>query len=429
LIAVIPRLSSSVVAPPPPPANPTSTNSLKYNTRLVTDEHRFQAAGEPLAIIDRIGVNRGRIIIADADLDRVLVDETIILATFTNAAPVNGEMWRDDSTGLFQFRENGATVGLAGGGGGATTELDNLGITAINADLLFDASTYDIGDSTNRVDNLNVNTVRLRSGSGVANIPSIFSSTGLTLDFNIPTGSTMNLYENLVPKHSWSQGTYTAPNIIVNESLFISNNGLFPVTEGFLQRNNDTISLYIPIFEIMNATSVDDELAQLNLTKVDPNPANGDLVAEINFLTRDTGVEVEYGSILVENIDVTDNAVMSFLVRANNGLVTAMSLTGDDNNQRFMMICAGSDQFRIQPGLGRMAYFVTPQVFDFSANIGTAGTIEIPQFSNASPSVNDLNSTLGAFDGAMGHNTSDGKLYIRKSATVWSFYNESGTII
>ena len=52
--------------------------------------------------------------------------------------------------------------------------------------------------------------------------------------------------------------------------------------------------------------------------KEDNTPVNGDRVGALNFQVDDGGVFVTYGAIRVTNIDVTDNAVMDFELRANN---------------------------------------------------------------------------------------------------------------
>jgi len=124
----------------------------------------------------------------------------------------------------------------------------------------------------------------------------------------------------------------------------------------------------------------------------------------------------------------TDNSALTFFARANNGLISALSLSGDDNNQRFQMLCSGTSQFRIQPVFDRMGYFVTPQVTDFSLNLGTAGSIEMPKIANGSPSLTDLNQAFGAFDGAFGYESVDERLYVRESSTRWVFFNADGAV-
>lgn len=61
----------------------------------------------------------------------------VLLTPTTNTFLTDGQIWYDSAASKFKGRQNGATVDLigAGGGGGATTELDNLTVTALNADV------------------------------------------------------------------------------------------------------------------------------------------------------------------------------------------------------------------------------------------------------------------------------------------------------
>jgi len=91
------------------------TQSMLYNMPLTSDSHRFRSGGENLATISRIGSNQGQV-----DTFSIAGDiHTIRAQAFFGSAPIpspllNGAQWRDQATGLFQFRENGITQGLAG---------------------------------------------------------------------------------------------------------------------------------------------------------------------------------------------------------------------------------------------------------------------------------------------------------------------------
>lgn len=150
----------------------------------------------------------------------VNANDVLQLGVDATAPTVVGE-FRNDGTDVLVF--SGGAVRNLSDGGGANIQLSNLGVTAINADLLFDASTHNIGDATNRVDNLNVQTVRLRAGGGVANVPSIHTSTGSILDLNFPLGSQMELSENGATKYTWTASSFTAPNIILTGASLSSN--------------------------------------------------------------------------------------------------------------------------------------------------------------------------------------------------------------
>ena len=238
----------------------------------------------------------------------------------------------------------------------------------------------------------------------------------------------MVIREQGVAKHTISGSSITTPNAIISNTLTLNDNAGDPNANGMFARNGTTTAVYSPEFEVRHASTIAGDEAILQLVKEDSTPLDGENIGAVNFIVDDDGVDTIYGSIAVENIDVTDNSELSLNVRAGNGLIAAATFQGDDNNQRIMMIGGGTDQFRIQPAAGQMGYFCTTQVTDFSLNIGTSGSLEIPQINDGSPSLTDLNQAFGAFDGAIGHDISDGKLYVRKSSTVWSYYSEGGTV-
>lgn len=124
----------------------TATMALKYNVALTTDIHRFQAAGELLASITRIGSNIGSLIMngvgGSVQASILQANQQLFLATFNNVTPSNGDVWRDSGTGNFQFRENGVTVGLGGAG---ATELDDLTDVTISTPVNDQRLIYDAG--------------------------------------------------------------------------------------------------------------------------------------------------------------------------------------------------------------------------------------------------------------------------------------------
>lgn len=94
-----------------------SNLAIKYNTSSISNFHRFQAGGEFLASISRIGPNKGVITAAGIrGLETIEATQKLFLSTFNNTSPQNGHFWRDISTGLFKIHENGTTKILAVGG-------------------------------------------------------------------------------------------------------------------------------------------------------------------------------------------------------------------------------------------------------------------------------------------------------------------------
>jgi hypothetical protein len=343
----------------------------------------------------------------------------------TSYAGINGDIYREGND--VKVFTGGAEVNLSSLAG-ATRELDNLTTTAINTDLLFDAATYDIGDSTNMVDNLNVNTVRLRNSSGISNIPSLNSPGGSILNLNFPLASSMTISENGTSKYTFSATTFTTPNIIISGSAAFSDLAAYPTISGSMNRNGSTISMFSPIFEVKNDTSVATEQATLNITKVDGSPLDDENIGRLQFVVRDGGVETVYAGVRGVTDDVTNSGALVLEARADNSLSTAMVIYGDDNNTVFAF--GAVDQSRIFPITGNMLFSVKAQtgLGDFSSNVGNEGTLIIPFINDGSPSFNDLNQAFGGFDGAIGLDIADDKLYVRNGATYWNYYSPDGTV-
>ena len=94
-----------------------SLNQLIYNVPINTGFHNFKINNELMASIFRAGSNSGTLAVDNVSGKQLIASELFDLATFTNASPSNGNIWVN-AGGLFQFRQNGVTVGLGGGGRG-----------------------------------------------------------------------------------------------------------------------------------------------------------------------------------------------------------------------------------------------------------------------------------------------------------------------
>lgn len=459
----------------------TADNALKYSVPLTTNLHMFFADTDLLATFTRVGSNEGLLSIQAVTAAFLQATETLFLSTFNNTSPTNGDVWRDSGDGKFKFRENSITQELGGlpneifegdsfvrvidaGTGVVITFVDNAqrysiqatradynqipvhGITEIHMDdtgannisiltasasglllnILSAANFYDIQiDST---DAFHIDDFRTRILSTSPNITDPEFS--LFRDDPSPTSNSdvgtivfegRNSAAQLIRYGSFSVGstnvTDTTETAVLVANIF--DNGLsvqqFRLEDGALR--------------IRKFSGISSDVAALNLEKEDGSPSNNDSVAEINFNINDSGVVTTYGSISVTAVDITDNAAMTFNVRADNGLISAMVLVGDDNNQRFQMLMSGTSQFRIQPVFDRMGYFVTPQVTDFTLVLGTNGSLQIPQFTDGSPSINDLQQAAGSFDGAIVHDKSSGTLYIRNNSGQFDAYARTGTVV
>ncbi|KKN76242.1 hypothetical protein LCGC14_0372680 [marine sediment metagenome] len=170
--------------------------------------------------------------------------------------------------------------------------------------------------------------------------------------------------------------------------------------------------------------------AALVLNRVDSGSAVGDEAGEISFNITDVS-ERNYGVINVawDNTTVGDDSSrMDIKLLTDDNLQNVLTIRGSAITDNLIAIEVTGESY-IKAKTGVMGYFVTsdPDITD-SGIIGDSGTIQIPQFSNGTPTLAQLNAAFGAFDGAIGQDISDGKLYVRKSSTVWSFYSESGTV-
>lgn len=340
-----------------------------------------------------------------------------------------------------EFRSNGTDVKVFSGGAvrnlsdivvGANTTLSNLGTTAINADLLFGSTGRNIGATLIPVDNLFVEQVRFISGTIVTNRPMITSIGGNSVDINHPLGSTVNFTENggTAAVIIDGGGTVTSNNLLLQNTLTFNSGGVDPTADGQFARNGVVMGLQTDSFDVRrDSTVVSGEPAEIKIRKLANSILTG---VEIGTLSFQTGITtaVTWGDVGVGTL-VGSGTAASFLalrVRADDGLITAASFQGDDNNQRIQMLMGGTTQARIQPSFDRMGYFVTPQVTNFSLVLGTGGSLEIPRLSNNSPSLTDLNQAFGAFDGAFGYESVDERLYVRESSSRWVFFAASGAV-
>lgn len=177
---------------------------------------------------------------------------------------------------------NLSDIGVAAGG--ANVNLSNLSTVAINADLKFNSTGFDIGDSTNFVEDIFVGRIRLQSGVGVANKPIIYTSTGNILDLNFPTGSSMILRENNISKWTWTAGTQTGGSIILNTALVLNDAVSFPGTNGSIYREGADVKVFTGGLEL-NLSSIGSggaDAALSNLASVAINtsllPASDDII-------------------------------------------------------------------------------------------------------------------------------------------------------
>lgn len=182
-------------------------DALKYSVALTTDSHRFYADTDLLASFSRVGSNQGQLSIQAVVAVSLQAIETLLLSTFDNTSPTNGEIWRNLS-GVFQFRENGVTVGL--GGGGASNEISEgdsfVRVTdpGAAATINFEVDATPLGSVTTALGWVLENNMILASGdltlaSGdiiLGNGFEIRNTSSNTTTFAIPAGEFLSITES-----------------------------------------------------------------------------------------------------------------------------------------------------------------------------------------------------------------------------------------
>jgi len=459
----------------------SGVGALRYSVPLTTNAHQFFADTDLLASITRVGVNEGQLSIHAVVANILQADDQLFFTDSSTDPTTNG-----------QFRRNGADVKVFTGGSlvnlsdvgspqssivdGNTSatvldaapsfvvvlngvqkysisntrvdyvELDLFGINQINMtdpaanpissltasasglllNILSTSDFYDI--KFNSVDAFHVDELRTRILSTSPNLTS--AKLSLFRDDPTPTnGDDLGAIQFDGRNSAAEFITYAVLAGGITSITDGSESGVIVVNmfdNGFIVQQ---LRLEDGALRIRKFSSVASDVATLDLEKEDTTPIANDSVAEINFNINDSGVITTYASISTTIVNATDNAALTFSVRADNGLISAMVIQGDDNNQRFQTLMSGTSQARIQPIFDRMGYFVTPQVTDFTLVLGTNGSLQIPQFSDGSPSLTDLNQAGGAFDGAIVHDTFDGDLYIRANSARWDRYARTGTVV
>lgn len=462
----------------------TIDDELKYSVALTTDAHSWYADTDRLGSIVRTGTDTGKLVINAIDTDVLTVASQFLIAPSSGVDPgLNGE-FRLNVTDVKVFSGDavrnlsdiGPQSSIVDGNTSATVldsapsfvvvldgiqkysisntrvdyaDLDLFGINQIN---MTDSSSNDISTLTASasglllniinsadvydlqiafVDAFHVDTLRTRilSTSPTTTPPelSLFRDDASPINNDIlglikfdgrDSGGNFTTYGELrTTIESITDGSETA-NFIVNLKQ-----------DGF---DVDMLRIVNGVMILRTFNSVGGEGALFTLLKEDATPTAGDLVGEINWNVLDSPTELTYARIQTLISDATDAGLWKVQVRSDNTLSDALIIEGNDNSTQFQFLMSSNGNTRMQPlSSAVMGYFVTSQVTDFSSNIGSSGTLEIPTISDGSPSVNDLNAAFGSFDGAMGIDLAQSpnpRLYVRRSASEWEFWNGNGSI-
>ena len=131
----------------------------------------------------------------------------------------------------------------------ANRQLSNLGVTAINADLLFSASTFDIGSTVNPVDGVFLKRLRLEDGGVLLSTAVMIRNNATHLQMNVPVNT--DAYE-----FAWAgtnRATLTAPGnlslldidkIDLNSDLQFQNIASDPAVAGNMRMNGVDVKVF-----------------------------------------------------------------------------------------------------------------------------------------------------------------------------------------
>lgn len=401
----------------------------------------------------------------------------------TSTFLIDGAIWYDSTANKFKARENGATVDLIGGGSSNSISQGDSNVTVTDAGTgiitLTTDGTQRVGVQFNRIDieELPVfGITNITFHDSLAATSGIITTTSTNFDISVPTNTdtitttvggtnTTVFTEDYLRLLSGASNTAPAElqlfrddasptvNDVVGEIEFLgkdsggttevygkmgveiddvaaaTNAGQFRWTVRHNNLDVQMMNLRDGILSVSrNQPTLAASGAALVLTRSDTGAAIGDEAGEISFNIND-GSEKNYAVInaVWDNSSGGDDATrLDFKLLTDDSLQTPFILRGSAITSGKMSVEIGGEGF-IKAQSGVLGFFVTsdPAITD---SVGNSGTIQLPTINDGSPSLADLNAAFGAYDGACGYDENNGRFYIRKSSTVWSYYSESGTV-
>jgi hypothetical protein len=420
--------------------------SMKYNVASITDVHKFQAAGELLAAFSRVGSNEGLLSISNITAAKsVQANQKFFLGGFTNAAPASGDIWFDSATSEFKFREGLVTKGLGEGVqtpwtqdiNGAEFDLGNFGVIESGASQVPNTGKIRLGnnelitwvDTTgNLITSLGVGTnndlsvlggdLSLQNNS-IKAVNTLEGRVSQPLMINVPTAA-QNLFIQYagVSTYLFTPTSFSAPNIITDNTLTINSTVSYPSTNGMFSNVGNDLFIQIPTFSV----SAVNTNPKLDLVRVDATPGSSDVLGDLRFVNLDGATKIPYGGVKSLIKDSSDSGILQMYARADNGLNTVgLQLEGDDSNNRtylrvnakvttnlmFGVEGGGGDTFKIgvdsvggSGGNTQLGFVVQDNV---PYNVGTSGTVALP-VENAQPPLSDaeMDAQFGNHIGACG---------------------------
>jgi len=144
----------------------------------------------------------------------------------------------DNGTNFDALIVTGGTINAA------TKELDNLGTTSINTDLLFANANLDIGSSTTPLDGLFAKRIIPEIGTINAGETMITEATGPIMVLNVATGGKFDFRVNNVAIFDIDSGNMSGNNIILSNVLTLNDNTADPSSNGEFARNMADVKVF-----------------------------------------------------------------------------------------------------------------------------------------------------------------------------------------
>lgn len=409
-----------------------STPGIGYDTlssRLILNV----PSGTHLAISENSVV--GSTVIRDNEIESDLITSNVSLLLGINpATPTVSGQFTNNGVDTFVFSggavRNFSNIQL---GISATTELDNLTTTSINAALLPNtSSTLDFGSEL----------LPWRIGH--------FREIEFPVNSSVPSGSTdtqisKNASGNMAFNNEVSGGGYLwyfqgvnkwnmTPTLLSGDFILLQNSLTFndsttdPVGDGEITRNGNTVKLFASDFELRNTLAGAVNKPNIILYKNDPDANNGDEIGSLRFDGNNSSeIQTQYAQILAGIGDVSDFGILSLRVRGDNsGLTTGLQLEGDDNisNRSYLTVNArinsglgfgfdgvGSLVAKISPLSASTTLGIVVQD-NVSFTVGSEGILACPTLNNTPPTSDaGMDGDLGTHKGAHG-------LYVTSTSTV-----------
>ena len=372
------------------------------------------------------------------------------------ASTTNADLWYNSTTNKLRTKENGVDVDVVNPVSGfASTELDNLGITSINADLIPQAGRLLGTDAAPWSDTTSNKFTLGTAGTFAASDNAIIADAATGLEYNTPVGDLHSFFFGNLKRIelNTSELKFVTGGQFESAGLILTDAGFPPVTTGEFRLDGSRLELEADEFALRHTSTVAGEFAEISAVKVDADPLADESIARFIGKNDDSGTIRNYGGLYVDTKLVADSGSTQMVVRANNSnsLAVGIQLDGDNDitgrsyatlnsiirsDVGFGNEDGNGGTFNIRPDVNAGASTILGIVVqdNVSSTVGVNGMIAIPTQNlptGGSLTKAVLDTAFGTHKGAMGWDEptfSDGKLFVRNSNGDWYFFNQDGVI-